>query len=134
MALEKRKGLAEKAAARKAATGQAGTAKRAAEEAARKAATGQAGTVKRAAGDATRWAKKKAAAATALEEAAAKQRQSRQEQRELYAQLTRKTHETHGAAWCAAEARKLKDSYFPGVSAHISLCALASFALAPPPA
>ena len=44
------------------------------------------------------------------------QRQSRQEQRELYAHLTRKTHETHGAAWCAAEARKLKDSYFPGVS------------------
>ena len=40
VALEKRKGLAEK-------------------EAARKAATGQAGTVKRAAGDATRWAKKK---------------------------------------------------------------------------
>ena len=39
VALEKRKGLAEKVAARK-------------------AATGQAGTVKRAAGDATRWAKK----------------------------------------------------------------------------
>ena len=52
----------------------------------------------------------------------------------IYAQLTRKTHETHGAAWCAAEARKLNDSYFPGVSAHIPLCALASFALAPPPA
>jgi hypothetical protein len=155
VALEKRKGLADKEAARKAATGQAGTVKRAAEEAARKAATGQAGTVKRAAEEAarrastgqagkdkrarveakrwaesgqadkdkhagveakrwaasgqadkdkhagveaTRWAKKNAAAATALEEAAAKQRQSRQEQRELYAQLTRKTHETHGAA------------------------------------
>ena len=153
VALEKRKGLAEKVAARKAASGQAGTVKRAAEEAARKAATGQAGKDKRAgveatrraasgqagkdkhaAGEATRWAKKKAAAATALEEAAAKQRQSRQEQRELYAQLTRKTHETHGKAWCAAEDRKLKDSYFPGVNAHISLCALASFALAPPPA
>jgi hypothetical protein len=153
VALEKRKGLAEKAAARRAASGQAGKDKHAAGEAkrwaasgqadkgkhagveaARKAATGQAGRAKRAAGDATRWAKKKAAAATALEEAAAKQRQSRQEQRELYAQLTRKTHETHGKAWCAAEDRKLKDSYFPGVSAHISLCALASFALAPPPA
>ena len=70
----------------------------------------------------------------ALEEAAAKQRQSRQEQRELYAHLTRKSHETHGAAWCAAEARKLNDSYFPGVSAQPSLCALASFSLAPPPA
>ena len=43
MALEKRKGLAEKVAARKAASGQAGTVKRAAEEVARKAATGQAG-------------------------------------------------------------------------------------------
>jgi hypothetical protein len=75
--------------------------------------------------------KKQAAAATALEEAAPKQRQSRQEQRELYAHLTRKTHETHCAAWCAAEARKLNDSYFPGVSAHVSFCALASFALAP---
>jgi hypothetical protein len=31
-------------------------------------------------------------------------------QRELYANLTRKTHETHGAAWCAAEARKLNDA------------------------
>jgi hypothetical protein len=49
VALEKRKGLVEKEAARKAATGQAGTVKRAAEEAAHKAATGQAGTVKRAA-------------------------------------------------------------------------------------
>jgi len=95
---------------------------------------GQVGKDKHAAVEATRWAKEKAAAATALEEAAAKQRQSRQEQRELYAQLTRKTHETHGAAWCAAEARKLKDLYFPGVSALFSLCALASFALAPPPA
>jgi hypothetical protein len=111
VALEKRKGLAEKTAARRAASGQAGKDKHAAGEAERKAATGQAGTVKRAA-----------------EEAA------RQEQRELYAQLTRKTNETHGAARCAAEARKLNDSYFPGVSAHISLCALASFALAPPPA
>jgi hypothetical protein len=54
VALEKRKGLAEKAAARKAATGQAGKAKRAAEEAARKATTGQAGTVKRAAEEAAR--------------------------------------------------------------------------------
>jgi len=121
-------------AERWAASGQADKGKHAGVEAARKAATGQAGRAKRAAGDATRWAKKKAAAATALEEAAAKQRQSRQEQRELYAQLTRQTHETHGKAWCAAEDRKLKDSYFPGVNAHISLCALASFALAPPPA
>jgi hypothetical protein len=40
VALEKLKGLAEKAAARKAATRQAGTAKRAAEEAARRASTG----------------------------------------------------------------------------------------------
>ena len=39
VALEKRKGLAEKEASRKAATGQAGTAKRAAEEAARRAAS-----------------------------------------------------------------------------------------------
>jgi hypothetical protein len=73
LALEKLKGLAEKEAARKAATGQAGTVKRAAEEAkrwaatgqankgkyaaveaARKAATGQAGTVKRAAEEAKR--------------------------------------------------------------------------------
>jgi hypothetical protein len=38
--LEKLKSLVEKAAAQKAATGQAGTFKRAAEEAARKAATG----------------------------------------------------------------------------------------------
>jgi hypothetical protein len=121
-------------AKRWAASGQAGKDKHAGVEAARRAATGQAGKDKHAAGEATRWAKKKAAAATALEEAAAKQRQSRQEQRELYAQLTRKTHETHGKAWCAAEDRKLEDSYFPGVSAHISLCALASFALAPPPA
>ena len=58
VALEKPKGLAEKEAARKAATGQAGTAKRAAEEATRRAASGQAGTVKHAAGEATRWAKK----------------------------------------------------------------------------
>jgi hypothetical protein len=56
VALEKRKGLAEKVAARKAASGQAGTVKRAAEEAARKAATGQAGTFKRAAEEAARWA------------------------------------------------------------------------------
>jgi hypothetical protein len=56
VALEKLKGLAEKAAARKAARGQAGTVKRAAVEAARKTATGQAGTVKRAAGEATRRA------------------------------------------------------------------------------
>ena len=56
VAFEKRKGLAEKAAARKAATGRAGTVKRAAEEAARKAATGQAGTAKRAAEEAKRWA------------------------------------------------------------------------------
>jgi hypothetical protein len=41
LALEKRKGLAEKEAAPEAATGQAGTVKRAAGEAARKAATGQ---------------------------------------------------------------------------------------------
>ena len=53
VALEKRKGLAEKEAARRAASGQAGKGKHAAGEAARKAATGQAGTVKRAAGDAT---------------------------------------------------------------------------------
>jgi hypothetical protein len=56
VALEKPKGIAEKAAARKASTGQAGTVKRAAEEAAREAATGQAGTVNRAAGDAKRRA------------------------------------------------------------------------------
>jgi hypothetical protein len=47
VALEKLKGFAKKEAARKAATGQAGTAKRVAEGAARKAATGQAGKVKR---------------------------------------------------------------------------------------
>ena len=49
--LEKLKGLAEKAAARKAATGQAGTVKRAAEEAARRATSGQAGKDKHAAGE-----------------------------------------------------------------------------------
>ena len=134
VALEKLKGLAKKEAARKAATGQAGKAKRAAEDATRKAEWGQEGKKTRAAEEATRWAKKKAEAAAALEETAAKQRQSRQLQRELHKNLTRKTHETHGAAWCAAEARKLNDSYFPGVSAHISLCAPASFALARPPA
>ena len=58
VALEKLKGLAEKPAARRAATGQAGTAKRAAEEDARKAPTGQAGKENFAAGEATRWAKK----------------------------------------------------------------------------
>jgi len=56
VALEKRKGLAEKEAARKAATGQAGRDKRAAGEAERKAATGQAGRDKRAAGEADRKA------------------------------------------------------------------------------
>jgi hypothetical protein len=75
VALEKPKGLAGKKAARKAATGQAGTVKRAAEEAkrwaatgqadkkkqegeeaARKTATGQAGKAKRAAEEAKRWA------------------------------------------------------------------------------
>jgi hypothetical protein len=56
VALEKRKGLAEKEAARKAATGQAGTVKRAAEEAARKAATGQAVKDKHAAVEAARKA------------------------------------------------------------------------------
>jgi hypothetical protein len=56
LALEKRKGLAEKEAARRASTGQTGTVKRAAEEAKRKAATGKVGMVKRAAGDAKRWA------------------------------------------------------------------------------
>ena len=55
VALEKRKGFAEKVAARKAASGQAGTVKRAAEKAARKAATGQAGTAKRAAGEEFRY-------------------------------------------------------------------------------
>ena len=85
-------------AKRWAASGQADKGKHAGVEAARKAATGQVGKDKHAAVEATRWAKKKAAAATALEEAAAKQHQSRQEQRELYAQLTRKTHETHGKA------------------------------------
>jgi hypothetical protein len=54
MTLEKLKGLAEKEAARRAATGQAGKDKHAAGEAARKAATGQAGTVKRAAKQAAR--------------------------------------------------------------------------------
>jgi hypothetical protein len=102
VALEKLKGLAGKEAARKAATGQAGKVKRAAEEAKRWAATGQAGKDKHAgveaerwaatgqagkdkhvAGEATCWAKKKAAAATTLEKAAAKQRQSRQVQREF---------------------------------------------------
>ena len=56
VALEKRKGLAEKTAARRAASGQAGKDKHAAGEAERKAASGQAGTAKRAAGDAKRWA------------------------------------------------------------------------------
>jgi hypothetical protein len=46
VAHEKPKGLANKEAARKAATGQAGTAKRVSEEAARKAATGRAGKAK----------------------------------------------------------------------------------------
>jgi hypothetical protein len=70
VALEKLKGLAEKAAARRAATGQANKDKYAAEEAKRKAATGQAGKVKRAAAEAARkattgqagairWAKKR---------------------------------------------------------------------------
>ena len=104
MALEKRKGLAGKVAARKAASGQAGTVKRAAEEAARRAATGQAGTVKRAVGDAKRWA------ATG---------RGRSNASFMHISPARTTH---GAAWCAAEARKLNDSYFPGVSAHISLC------------
>ena len=56
LALEKRKGLAEKAAARRAASGQAGKGKHAAGEAERKAATGQAGKDKRAAEEAARWA------------------------------------------------------------------------------
>jgi hypothetical protein len=56
VALEKPKGLAEKAAARKAATGQAGKDKRAAEEAKRWAATGQADKDKHVAGEAKRWA------------------------------------------------------------------------------
>jgi hypothetical protein len=56
VALEKRKGLAEKEAARRAASWQAGKGKHAAGEAERKAATGQAGTVKRAAEEAARWA------------------------------------------------------------------------------
>jgi hypothetical protein len=54
VALENRNGLAEKEAARKAATGQAGKVKRAAEDSARKAATGQAGTAKRATEEAAR--------------------------------------------------------------------------------
>jgi hypothetical protein len=49
-------------------------------------------------------------------------------QRKLHVNLIRKTHETLGTAWCAAEARKLNDYYFPGVSARIPLCALAPFA------
>jgi uncharacterized membrane protein YccC len=56
VALEKRKGLAEKEAACRAATGQAGKDKHAAGEAKRRAATGQAGTVKRAAKEAARKA------------------------------------------------------------------------------
>jgi hypothetical protein len=56
VALEKRKGLAENEAARKAATGQAGTAKRAAGDAKRKAATGQAGKDKHARVEAARKA------------------------------------------------------------------------------
>ena len=54
--LVKLKGLAEKAAARWAATGQADKDKHAAGEAARKAATGQAGKDKRAAEEAKRCA------------------------------------------------------------------------------
>jgi hypothetical protein len=54
--LEKLKGLAEKEAARKAATRQAGTAKRAAEKAKRWAATGRADKDKHAAVEARRWA------------------------------------------------------------------------------
>jgi hypothetical protein len=101
-------------AARKAATGQAGKAKRESVETARKAATGQEGKNTRAAGDATRWAKKKAEAATALEKAAAKQNQSKQVQRELHVNLARKTHETLGAAECAAEASKSTIFTSPG--------------------
>jgi hypothetical protein len=56
VALEKPKELVEKEAARKAATGQAGKAKRASEETARKAATGQAGKVKPVSEEAKRWA------------------------------------------------------------------------------
>jgi hypothetical protein len=56
VALEKPKDLAEKAAARKAATGQAGKIKRATEEAKRWAATGQADKDKHAGVDAGRWA------------------------------------------------------------------------------
>jgi hypothetical protein len=33
-------------------------------------------------------------------------------QRELYENFNRKTHETHGAAWCAAKARKLDDAAY----------------------
>jgi hypothetical protein len=57
-----------------AATGQAGKDKDAGEKAKRKAASGQEGKKTRAAEEATCWAKKKAEAATALEEAAARQR------------------------------------------------------------
>jgi hypothetical protein len=53
---------------------------------------------------------------------------------ELHANLTRKTHEAIGAAWCAAEARKLNDPYFPGVSARVPSCALAPCSHAPPSA
>jgi hypothetical protein len=153
VALEKPKGLAEKAAARKAATeqagkdnhaageakrwaatGQADKDKHAGAEAARKAATGQEGKKTRAVEEAMRWAKKKLQRLRRSKKRPRSSAQSRQVQRELHENLTRKTPETHGAAWCAAEARKLNGSYFPGVSAHISLCALASFALAPPPA
>jgi hypothetical protein len=56
VALEKLKGLAEKEAARKAATGQASTAKRVSKEAARKAVTWQAGKVKRVSEEAARKA------------------------------------------------------------------------------
>ena len=78
--------------------GQADKDKHAAEEAKRWAASGQAGKDKHAGVEAKRWAASGQADKdkhTGVEEAAAKQRQSRQEQRELYAQLTRKTHETH---------------------------------------
>jgi hypothetical protein len=56
VALEKRKGLAEKEAARKAATGQAGKVERATEEAKRWAATGQADKVKQVWVEAKHWA------------------------------------------------------------------------------
>jgi hypothetical protein len=61
VALEKLKELSEKAAACKAATGQAGKDKRAAEEAKRWAATGQADKDQHAAAEAKRWAAKKQA-------------------------------------------------------------------------